>query len=153
MPEPGPAQSGEDESLLRLRSAGGLVVHGTGDALRLALMRSRYGTWVFPKGTIEEDEAPRDAARREIREEVGLESLCELYQLASTEHQFERDGSICRKEVTWFLFSACDPTELRSDPAEHSLEVGWFAPADARRLLSHADQRRLLEEALSFLDG
>ncbi|MBN1460472.1 MAG: NUDIX hydrolase [Armatimonadetes bacterium] len=134
-----------------LRSAGGVVVQGTGDAPRVALMRSRYDTWVFPKGTIEEGEVPLDAARREIAEEIGVHSLSQLCELGATEHQFEQDACVHHKTVHWFLFRASDPTELRCDPSQYSLEVGWFPPEEALRLLSHADQRTLLEKALRFL--
>ena len=46
------------EELAELRSAGGVVARRAKTGLQVVLMRSRYGTWVFPKGGVEEGEAP-----------------------------------------------------------------------------------------------
>jgi 8-oxo-dGTP pyrophosphatase MutT (NUDIX family) len=51
------------------------VTQGAPEDLRVAIMRSRYGTWVFPKGGIEEGETAAEAALREVGEEIGLAEL------------------------------------------------------------------------------
>jgi 8-oxo-dGTP pyrophosphatase MutT (NUDIX family) len=129
------------------------VVKGSGATLRVALMRSRYGTWVFPKGTIEHDETLQQAARREIAEEIGLGRLSEIARLGSTGHDFERDGRSYAKTVDWFLFTSPEGGEPRPNVREHSQEAGWFSPEQAAGLLSHADQRGLLRRALAVLRG
>ncbi len=111
-------------------------------------MRSRYGTWVFPKGGIEEGETPEQAAAREIEEEVGLSDLALVAPLGFTEHEFDFRGERCRKRVDWFLFRAASEAGLRSDPRHGSLDVGWFTRAQALQMLSHLDQRRILRRAL-----
>lgn len=63
------------------RSAGLLLFHHTGDGLEVLLghmggpfwERRDAGAWTVPKGEYEPDEPARDAARREFREELGLE--------------------------------------------------------------------------------
>ncbi|MCJ7750333.1 MAG: NUDIX domain-containing protein [Armatimonadetes bacterium] len=142
----------EDESqVTRLRSAGGIVVKGRGDDLRVAVMQSRYGTWVFPKGGFEPGETAEHAARREIREEIGLSDLTCNGSLGATEHTFENEYRRFAKEVEWFLFEAPPQAEVRADPRENSLDCGWFPPKHALSLLAHPDQRRLLRRALSRL--
>ena len=142
----------EDESqVTRLRSAGGIVVRGRGDDLRVAVMQSGYGTWVFPKGGFEQSETAEQAARREIREEIGLSDLTCKGSLGATEHTFEREGRRFAKTVDWFLFEAPPQAEVRADPRENSLDCGWLPPEHALSLLAHPDQRRLLRRALSRL--
>ena len=42
--------------------------------MRFLLLRA-YNLWDFPKGLVEADESPLDAARRETREETGIDDL------------------------------------------------------------------------------
>jgi bis(5'-nucleosidyl)-tetraphosphatase len=56
------------------RSAGAVIVRPSGDGLRCLLLRC-YGYWDCPKGEVEPGEDPLDTARREVREETGLDDL------------------------------------------------------------------------------
>ena len=134
-----------------LRSAGGVVVCGEAPDLRVAVMRSRYDTWVFPKGGIEPGETPEAAARREVGEETGLEAVEPGAPLGSTEHAFEQAGQPVRKRVEWFLFRVPAASKLAPDAAEGVLDCGWFSIEQALKLLTHTDQRRLLRRAVSRL--
>jgi 8-oxo-dGTP pyrophosphatase MutT (NUDIX family) len=136
---------------VRLRSAGGVVVRGEGEERRVAVVQSQYGTWVFPKGLIEEGEQPEEAARRELGEETGLRKLVLRQALGWTEHGFERDGKAFRNRIYWFLYKAGPRATMRLDPEEEVQDCGWFTPEQALRLLSHASQRRVLRRALSRL--
>jgi diadenosine hexaphosphate hydrolase (ATP-forming) len=120
-----------------------------GQELRVALIRSAAGEWVFPKGLIEEGEEPEEAARRELAEEIGLRSLALQEPLGRTEHGFEREGKHFRNRVHWFLYEAGPRAVMRLDPEEEVLECGWFTPKQALSLLTHADHRRLLRSVLS----
>jgi len=143
--------SGEETQgqVTKLRAAGGVVVKGKGEKLRVAIVQSRYRTWVFPKGLIEEGEEPEEAARREVGEETGLGRLEFRMPLAWTEHEFEREGKRFRTRIYWFLYEASPRAAMRLDPEEEVLECGWFTPEQALSLLSHDDQRRLLRRALA----
>jgi len=137
--------------LVHHRCAGGVVLRGREQETRVALMRSQYGTWVLPKGHIEAGETPQQAAARELAEEVGLTGLALQGELGCTEHDFLLGEERCHKHVTWFLFLAPEEAELRPDPAHGALDAGWFSRAQALRLLSHRDQRRMLRRALNYL--
>jgi len=127
------------------------VVRGEGEQRQVAVVQSQYGTWVFPKGLVEEGEQPEEAARRELEEEVGLRRLALEQPLGWTEHGFEREGKSFRNRIYWFLYRAGPRAAMRLDPEEEVRDCGWFAPQQALRLLSHASQRRLLRRALSRL--
>ncbi len=140
-------------TIVRLLSAGGVVVQSPPTDVRVALMRSRYGTWVFPKGRVEAGEALEETARREVAEEIGLVELTSHGPLGATEHEFEHGGRRCRKRVHWFLFEAPSGAEPTHSPEEDTLDSGWFGPEKALSLLSHAGQRRILRQALKRLRG
>ena len=59
-----------------LTHAGGIVFRETGKGHVVLLVRAKPAPhdWVLPKGHIEADETPEQCARREIREEAGVDS-------------------------------------------------------------------------------
>ena len=136
------------EEVLLDTSAGGVVLRGHGRETRVALTCSRYHTWVLPKGGVEPGETPEQAAVRELEEEVGLTGLTLQGALGETEHEFDLHGQPHHKRVLWFLFLAPEDAEVRPDPAQGALDAGWFTRSQALRLLSHADQRRMLRRGL-----
>jgi 8-oxo-dGTP pyrophosphatase MutT (NUDIX family) len=141
----------QDGYVIPDESAGGVVVRGRGDDLRVAVMFSQFRTWVLPKGGVEPGETPERAAVRELAEEVGLTRLEMRGELGQTEHDFERYGKRHHKRVHWFVFLAPDDAELTANPAEHAFDAGWFPVQEALSLLTHADQRRILRRALRRL--
>ena len=58
----------------RILSAGVVVVRRVDDEWRVLLLRV-YNYWDFPKGIVEPGEYPLTTARREVREETGIEDL------------------------------------------------------------------------------
>ena len=55
----------------RHMTASAIVIHPDGDKV-LLVRHKAYGTWRFPGGHIEDDEAPHEAAIREVEEETGI---------------------------------------------------------------------------------
>ncbi len=55
-----------------LQSAGVIVIDNSSDLVSVLCVRA-YANWDFPKGMLDGDESPRDAAVRELREEgIGI---------------------------------------------------------------------------------
>ena len=55
-------------------SAGVIIVRMNGVKLKYLLLRA-FGYWDFPKGIVEPDESPVEAAKREVEEETTLNDL------------------------------------------------------------------------------
>ena len=54
------------------KSCGAVVFTMVGDTLKYLLVHSVNGFWGFPKGHVEAGESEYDTAKREIREETGV---------------------------------------------------------------------------------
>src|SRR4051794_22397561 len=97
-------------------SAGGIVQDG--DKLLMVQVENleKLRLWTFPKGHIEKDETPEQAALREVEEETGFR--CEIVgPLEKVQYWFKRDGQLTKKTVAWFLMKALEKTG-EHDPNE-----------------------------------
>ena len=68
-------------------SCGGVVIFRGKILLLYKNYKDRYKGWVFPKGTVEQDETYEETALREVREETGAKGTIVKY-LGSSEYEF-----------------------------------------------------------------
>jgi 8-oxo-dGTP pyrophosphatase MutT (NUDIX family) len=132
----------------RAVSAGGVVLAELRPDAPVALVahRSVRGTlqWTLPKGAQEQGETVTQTALREVREETGLE--VELVgPLDTIDYWFvwAPERTRYHKFVHYFLMRA-----VGGDFAAHDHEMeeaAWFQPAEARRQMSFANERKLLD--------
>ena len=134
---------GQRQRLVFHHSAGAIVIR-QGSCL---VVRSRR-RWVFPKGHIEPGEAPGQTAVREVREETGLEIVIDV-PLGQTRFEYRDRSGRNRKVVEWFLAHPVGG-ELRREPIFD--EVLYLPVAEALALLSHEEDRELLERAVREVD-
>lgn len=99
---------------------------------RVLLVRENYGMrrWGFPGGRVDEGEAPSEAARREAREEAGIEVAITL-ELGSL--TWEDAGA--RWSATVFAGELQGGDAAIQDPSEIS-DLGWFAPGELPKSLT-----------------
>lgn len=139
----------------RDRSAGVIVFRRADGRCRFLLILSRLTKrplWEFPKGGVDADETPLEAALRELEEETGLGRtevrLVEGYE-AREEYRFTigegPDRTLVRKEVTYFLAEALTDT-VRLSPKE-ARSHAWLELEQARQRLRYAARKRMLDGA------
>ena len=133
-------------------SAGGVVIKGDDDAVQVALAsrRTRQGdlVWGLPKGAVEADETPEQAALREVREETGL--VAEIRApLGDISYWFVWGGERVRKRVSFYLMEA-----VGGDVSEHDHEmeeVRWFPLARAVRSAAYPSEQDVIRRAAESL--
>ena len=86
----------------KILSAGVIVVRREGDSWRYLVLRV-YGYWDFPKGIVEPDEDPIQAACREVEEETGVGEL--MFSWGFTRKPAHFSASLFPGPRTWMDLS------------------------------------------------
>ena len=140
----------------RAVSAGGVVLAGLRPDAPVALVahRSVRGTlqWTLPKGAQEQGETIEQTALREVREETGLEAEL-VGPLDTIDYWFvwAPERTRYHKFVHYFLMQAVGGDFSARD--QEMEDAAWFEPAQARRQMSFANERRLLDLIPAVLAG
>lgn len=108
-----------------IEAAGGVVRHPSGKFLFI----KRFGKWDLPKGKIEKNEAPREAALREVSEECGISGLRVSGILPSTYHTYKLDGNRILKRTWWFAMEYDGNLITRPQTEEGITEATWLVPS------------------------
>lgn len=131
-------------------SAGGVVVRGDHVIVIVPTRRGAQGQRVLglPKGHVDPGENAEQAARREVREEAGVEADM-VEKLGDVRYFYQRDGQRIFKMVRFFLFRYREgDLEDHDDEVE---EARWMPLAEAARALSYKGEREMVGRALSAI--
>ena len=136
-------------------SSGGVIYrkHEGRCEVALILRSTRKGqkVWCLPKGLMQETESPEETARREVREETGLEGkvnekLGEIMYIFYSPEEHSR----IRKTVYFFLMEF-----LKGSVEDHDSEVEearWFPIETAIDLLMYDTERDIVKKALQAVN-
>jgi 8-oxo-dGTP pyrophosphatase MutT (NUDIX family) len=136
--------------MIREFSAGGVVLRRFRGRPFVAVVRVRDDVLALPKGHPDGGESAADAARREVREETGLEVEL-LEKLGDIRYWYSRDGERVMKIVSFFLFRYRSGSVADHDHEVESAE--WIPLEEARERLAYQGERDMAAAALSRLDA
>ena len=136
-------------------SAGGLVVgHEMGDPHAAVIARrNRAGRleWCLPKGHLEGEETPEEAAVREIAEETGIHGRI-VQSLGTIDYWFSGEDHRVHKVVHHFLLRATGGRlTVAGDPDGEAEDVAWVPVAELADRLAYPNERRLAATARAVL--
>lgn len=130
----------------RETSAGGVVVRPTAEGVHFLLIRDPYYNWGLPKGHVEDDESPQDAALREVAEETGLRDLSVLERLPTIDWHFVDGDSPVHKFCHFFLLES-RRGEPEPEHAEGITACEWLPLGPALERITYDNAREVLREA------
>lgn len=119
----------------RYTHAGGVVFRPgrTGPEYLIVEARGSRGTWVLPKGHIEDEESPEETAVREVQEEAGSDAQV-----------VEALGRVVFGDVSVAFFLM---RHRRAVPADEERRVKWCGYRVAYEQLAFNDIQRMLRRA------
>ena len=132
----------------QVKAAGGAVWRRRpgGDVEVALIHRPRYDDWSLPKGKLDRGERWKDAALREVEEEIGLR--CELGEELSPIGYTDNKG---RSKVVryWLMRAPLEPADFTvNDEVD---ELRWLNGQKALKRLTYRRDRAVLQEALERL--
>ena len=133
----------------RATSAGG-VVHRSekGRTAILLVHRRNPFLWALPKGTPDSGESIEETARRETREETGIQVEIEV-PLGSISYFFVRQRVRFHKAVHFFLMR---PVGGSIEEHDHEFdEVRWFQLEEALEIMTYPTEREVVDRAALLL--
>ena len=126
-----------------------------GEILFLLVYSERNKEWGFPKGHVEPNETELETAKREIKEETGIENIdfvkdfrcVDTYKIKGTLSTTK--NRIIDKNVIYYLASTKEDFKCSVDN-----EIGqgkWLNFSSATESLKHDNQKKLLKSAYMFV--
>jgi 8-oxo-dGTP pyrophosphatase MutT (NUDIX family) len=143
----------ERPETLEQTSSGGVAYREKDDGVELAvILTNPENRWQLPKGMIDAGETPEIAARREVREEAGIETEM-IAPIDRTEYWFmaDRAGKRTRfhKRVHWFLMRYVSGTV--EDHDHEVTEARWVSVDEAVQMLVFKNEREIVEKAVEMI--
>lgn len=135
------------ENMLFEKSCGGVVYRKYHGNIQILLVRHiNSGHWSFPKGHMEGDETEEQTARREIKEETGIDVILDTSFRETVNFSPKKDTL---KEVVYYLCKAKHSDIIPQ--AEEVSEVRWVDLGHASAVLTYENDRLIVGKVRNII--
>lgn len=127
-----------------LEAAGGIVKNNAGELL----MIYRFGKWDLPKGKIEKNEEPSEAAIREVCEETGVCDVAIISEPKISYHTYIHHNNHFLKKTYWYEMSCNTFSGFKLQAEEGIGDAKWISNSnlEAALELTYPSIREILAE-------
>jgi len=130
-------------------SAGGVVFRKEPEGILWLVVKPKGNDkWRLPKGWIEPGESSLEAAKREVKEEAGIETEV-LGKVGSEKYFFVQDKQKIFKTVVFYLMEY--QQEAESGFSWETEEIDWLPFEETKERLAFEKEKELLEKAREIL--
>lgn len=136
-------------------SAGGLCVRVENGVPYVAVIarRTRSGLleWCLPKGHLEGDETPAQAALREVQEETGIKGQI-ICHVCTVDYWFSGQDVRVHKKVHHYLMEYVSGViTVDNDPDHEAEQAQWIDLRQVPSILAYPNERRVAKTAYDLL--
>lgn len=129
---------------MKLTHAGGIVLNENNEII-LVLNKLKY--WAFPRGHIEQNETPLNAAIREIKEETGITQLELIKDLGSYTRKRLNENKMMKSQI--YLFKT---TQTKLNPIDKQIsDLKWVKKEDVIKELTANGDKNFFKSTLPQL--
>jgi len=134
-------------------SAGGVAFRKKGRRIEVALISvGDENRWQLPKGIVERGEATEVAARREVREEAGIEAET-IERIDRVEYWYfskEKNQRVRYHKYVYFFLLRYTSGDVKDHDSEVN-EARWFEIDEAVEALSFKSEKKIVEKAKDLI--
>lgn len=144
--EPGKADAVKNPTPLPHEALGGVVLSSlVGGVVHIALVHDVFGRWTLPKTKCKENELSDSAARRALKDELGIDA-----DVATPlgEHEYiAHEPSVGRiaRTVGYFLATVPELVKLHCKVCEGIKEAKWFSEEELSGIQMYSDLAPIIE--------
>ena len=129
------------------KSCGAIIYKYVDNELFILFLKHNLGHWAFAKGHVEDGETEQETAIREIKKETNLDvTINSDFRYVITYSPYE--GAI--KDVVYFL-ATVNSDNIKAQQSEIS-EIKWFKYEDAISMITYDSDKKVLMEAIKYLN-
>ena len=134
-----------------VEKSAGIIPYKDGKFLLLhypSMKENEKGHWGFPKGHVEEGEREIDTAKREMKEETGLDVDIVFGFKDEISYFYKFQGKLHKKTVIFFI-GIPKSTDVKLSYEHDAFK--WVSYEEAKKLITFENERKVLERAYEFI--
>jgi len=131
-------------------SAGGIIFYKDNDKKYYALILDAHDKWTFPKGKVGADENLREAAIREIEEEIGLKNITLYDKIGEIEVIVNEPNKKPAPKTIHLFLGETEKQDFKLTTAPEIKNATWVEEKDVLEKLGYDQAKEIFKRAMQI---